>query len=858
MPKFFTHAEGGPALLDAAVFTTGDWSDPIDLTADASYDLGSAPTIPATATAVILRFYNTHTTNEYGIGARHPDSTTDRHDDLADTVNTAQQAQAIPGINSNGEVEIYIESTDVLVYVIGYLESEAALYSDVNQYTFNVSSTGVWEKIDLSAHLSDPDTKFAIIEYSRLAATLGFNFRYPDSADNRVPTHSMSHGWYVVPVNGSGQIEVYSESNAQNFVLVGEIKANATVKTTSSDVSTGTTGSYTPIDVSALSPPANTVMAVLEANSTYSSGFRQMGVRPFGDTSYTDLYSDTICYVSSQWWLVPITKDAGDSNKEKFDAKIESTNVDFYVWGWIEETTGTGTINLSASIVGASSTPSVDFTVSRSLSSSIQGASSLPSVSFTVARSLAASILGASTTPSASFTVLRALIASILGASSTPDDVVANTTVIRQLIASIIGASSTPEIDAFLVSVIDQYAGSNDTYYALYSGSLSYGGQTFAASNNYILHSLDAYVGKINSPTGTMQAEIYAHTGTYGNGGPTGSPLAVSNVLDVASNYGDVQFEFSGANRINLVSGTKYCWLIKFTSTFSDATNYLYIRIDSTSPTHGGNAFSSAGNDSGYDLWTWAINGQLPDVFNLVASISGISSTPSINFTLARNLVASILGASSTPSINYSIARNLIADILGASSTPGAGFTVARNLIADILVASSTPSVGFTSLRNLIASLLGESSTPDDVAWRFIGLVNLFANIIGASSTPIIDVVTERALAANIIGASSTPTVSYDLSRGLSAGILGMSSTPSINFTVLRLIVASILASSSTPDDVIALIQEALLAYMINPSTIDNTPVWATIDAAPVWATLKSTPIFDTHGATPAFNTEEP
>ena len=53
MPKFFDYAENGAAELTS--LSTGSWTTDIDLDLDASY-VGSAPTIPAEATGVILRF----------------------------------------------------------------------------------------------------------------------------------------------------------------------------------------------------------------------------------------------------------------------------------------------------------------------------------------------------------------------------------------------------------------------------------------------------------------------------------------------------------------------------------------------------------------------------------------------------------------------------------------------------------------------------------------------------------------------------------------------------------------------------------------------------------------------------------
>jgi len=61
---------------------------------------------------------------------------------------------------------------------------------------------------------------------------------------------------------------------------------------------------------------------------------------------------------------------------------------------------------------------------------------------------------------------------------------------------------------------------------------------------------------------GTMWAEIYAHSGTWGsNGVPTGNPLAVSDIIQLQE-LGDfddwISFMFSGNNQFQTVAGQKY------------------------------------------------------------------------------------------------------------------------------------------------------------------------------------------------------------------------------------------------------------------------------------------------------------
>ena len=89
--------------------------------------------------------------------------------------------------------------------------------------------------------------------------------------------------------------------------------------------------------------------------------------------------------------------------------------------------------------------------------------------------------------------------------------------------------------------------------------------------------------------TGTIVAKVYAHTGTFGvDGVPTGSPLATSEIVDVSIfsyiDFESITFNFTGANKITLANGTKYCVVLEPT-----LTDVLFLKYDGNSPTHSGN-----------------------------------------------------------------------------------------------------------------------------------------------------------------------------------------------------------------------------------------------------------------------------
>jgi hypothetical protein len=105
------------------------------------------------------------------------------------------------------------------------------------------------------------------------------------------------------------------------------------------------------------------------------------------------------------------------------------------------------------------------------------------------------------------------------------------------------------------------------------------------------------------TPSGTLQCDIYAHSGTYGTSSvPTGSSLATSTTTYVAADittsagaHQEIPFRFDGT--FTPANGTQYCVVLTgFTGTIS---NFLAIATDDSSPSHGGNPATE------YPATTW-------------------------------------------------------------------------------------------------------------------------------------------------------------------------------------------------------------------------------------------------------------
>lgn len=161
--------------------------------------------------------------------------------------------------------------------------------------------------------------------------------------------------------------------------------------------------------------------------------------------------------------------------------------------------------------------------------------------------------------------------------------------------AQVSGSSVAPILISFQGNLDDNYPSSNNSTSTQFgSGANKFVGQSFTPSVGKRLSRVGFYLRKAGSPTGTMVAKLYAHTGTYGTSSlPTGTVLATSNEWDVSlgtAGFSMVYFDFS--TPVDLTAGTQYVVGLE-TSSGDGVTNYIDLSLDSTSPTHGGNTIGS-------------------------------------------------------------------------------------------------------------------------------------------------------------------------------------------------------------------------------------------------------------------------
>lgn len=173
-------------------------------------------------------------------------------------------------------------------------------------------------------------------------------------------------------------------------------------------------------------------------------------------------------------------------------------------------------------------------------------------------------------------------------------------------------------------TLIESYDNTNyDANTTAYSANRQCVGQSFTVTTTCTLESVAFYIGRTNNTmSGNITVYVYAHTGTMGTSSvPTGSALATSDTKDISTisySYNKDTFTFSGANKITLTAGN-YCAVISYPG--GDATHYMNVAYDNSSPSHAGNYFTSNNCSS------WTANANRDFIFWVYATLP-VSTSP--------------------------------------------------------------------------------------------------------------------------------------------------------------------------------------------------------------------------------------
>lgn len=172
--------------------------------------------------------------------------------------------------------------------------------------------------------------------------------------------------------------------------------------------------------------------------------------------------------------------------------------------------------------------------------------------------------------------------------------------------------------------VIDQYPTSNDNGLQTTMGVGSASGMSFTGDGS-VLGSVQAYLDDNTSASGTVTAQIFAHTGTFGSTGiPTGSALATSDAIATSTIPSGasatlITFTFTGTNQITLANGTHYVIVVNGPS----AAGLIGWNGQNISPSAPGNASHLSG--------TWSAT----TAFDLIFYINSTSSAAPILDTVS-------------------------------------------------------------------------------------------------------------------------------------------------------------------------------------------------------------------------------
>ena len=149
---------------------------------------------------------------------------------------------------------------------------------------------------------------------------------------------------------------------------------------------------------------------------------------------------------------------------------------------------------------------------------------------------------------------------------------------------------------------IDTYAsGNKSAQISMYSTTNEQVGFAITLAGDKNIQTVDFFLDKVGTPTAdsVMKAKIYAVTGSVGTSGlPTGSLLATSIDVDVSvltGTFAFVQFTFEEPYA---ATAGNFAIFLEYNS--GDASNYVRIGTDSSSPTHGSNAFATNTVGSGW------------------------------------------------------------------------------------------------------------------------------------------------------------------------------------------------------------------------------------------------------------------
>jgi len=266
----------------------------------------------------------------WSVGVRKNGSTDDFYYDIVENCH----AYFYVGVDSNDILEIKVENVSTYppdVYLIAYVKnSEGSFFT--NGIDKSLASTSSWIDIDIS---SDTGTDTAKVAFWEIIAGTYYSawLRQNGSTDGFYCGEAYGSGCHngaAMGVDANEVAEGYIKSTGMDFYLMGYLTDNVSTWANAKDYSTATTGSYVDVDFSSdISSGNNGAFYILEdSDQIYYKG----SVRKNG--SARDVYETPLWGLIYGWTEI-------DSDRVA-EQKIETSDVDLWLWGYTNTETGGG------------------------------------------------------------------------------------------------------------------------------------------------------------------------------------------------------------------------------------------------------------------------------------------------------------------------------------------------------------------------------------------------------------------------------------------------------------------------------------------------------------------------------------
>ena len=298
-------------------------------------DVDVSAYLPVGATGVIVQYIETVGSSDQDFGLRKKGSTDGFFTDAA---KANFQGWMMTGVDSSRTFQVYRSDVSVQIYLLGYTMPGVTFFT--NRIDKSAPGAGLSD-VSIAADTGS-DTAIGAIFHAQNSSgsSIDYVVRKKGSTDNRFTgLRADNVNVVIIGVDGNETAEQRIATTPLDLYLVGYVTSGAVFFTNAVDKSTGSTGSYQSVDITA-DVGANAANGAFLEIYNSGNGRRQTALRP-GGAGY-DYYVE----VQHQWALVGL--DSGDV----FEQKIENTEMDVYMVGYSLGDTGPTFRVTSGSYVG--------------------------------------------------------------------------------------------------------------------------------------------------------------------------------------------------------------------------------------------------------------------------------------------------------------------------------------------------------------------------------------------------------------------------------------------------------------------------------------------------------------------------